>query len=132
MKRSMQLLTLFLVSGVILSACGAASQSTQDTQESGLVNPDEPQSTSEDSSNSPATQVDRDYEIITLLPKDAIPSIDNPRFLSADEADEEYAPTELVIGVEFEGDARAYSIGHLSRHEIVNDTVGGRKIAVTW
>ena len=74
----------------------------------------------------------RELQIVTLLPRDGIPAIDHPEFLSAIEADEEYAPDELVIGVEFEGDARAYSIPHLSRHEIVNDTVGGRKIAVTW
>jgi len=79
--------------------------------------------------------VDKDYsdlEIITLLPPDAIPAIDDPKFLSANEADEEYAPEELILGVEYNGDARAYSISHLSRHEIVNDTVGGVKISVTW
>jgi hypothetical protein len=79
--------------------------------------------------------VDKDYsylEIITLLPPDAIPAIDDPKFLSAKEADEEYAPDELILGVEYNGDARAYSISHLSRHEIVNDTVGGVKISVTW
>jgi hypothetical protein len=65
-------------------------------------------------------------------PKDAIPAIDNPQFLTADEADEEYAPDELILGVEFNGDARAYSINLLSSHEIVNDTVGDVKISVTW
>ncbi len=72
------------------------------------------------------------YEIVTLLPRDAIPAIDNPEFYSAGEADEFYAPDELVIGVEFAGDARAYSVPFLSGHEIVNDSVGGRQIAVTW
>ncbi len=75
---------------------------------------------------------DEDYEIVTLLPRDAIPAIDNPQFLTAAEADEFYDPNELIIGVEFAGDARAYSIPLLSSHEIVNDTVGGEKIAVTW
>lgn len=91
-------------------------------------------STTDGESNSSSTG-ERDYsdlDIITLLPRDGIPAIDNPQFLSADEADEEYAPEELVIGVNFDGDARAYSIPLLSRHEIVNDTVGGKKIAVTW
>ena len=73
-----------------------------------------------------------EYDIITLLPKDAIPSIDNPRFYSIQEADAEYEPDEVVMGVEFNGDARAYPIGLLSSHEIVNDMVGGRPIAVTW
>jgi hypothetical protein len=73
-----------------------------------------------------------DLEIITLLPRDAIPAVDNPRFLSAVEADEYYDPDELVMGVVFNGDARAYSVPFLSNREIVNDTVGGVKIAVTW
>ena len=73
-----------------------------------------------------------DLEIVTLLPRDAIPAIDNPQFLSAVEADEYYDPDELVIGVVFNGDARAYSVPFLSNHEIVNDTVGGVKIAITW
>lgn len=75
---------------------------------------------------------ERNLEIVTLLPKDGIPAIDDPVFLSTDEADLQYEPDELVIGVNFDGDARAYSIPKLSSHEIVNDTVGGRKIAVTW
>jgi hypothetical protein len=73
-----------------------------------------------------------DLEIVTLLPRDAIPAIDNPRFLAAVEADEYYDPDELVMGVVFNGDARAYSVPFLSNREIVNDTVGGVKIAVTW
>ncbi len=76
--------------------------------------------------------LEQEYDIITLLPKDAIPSIDRPRFYSVQEADAEYEPDEVVIGVEFNGDARAYPIGLLSSHEIVNDMVGGRPIAVTW
>lgn len=73
-----------------------------------------------------------DLEIITLLPQDAIPAINNPIFHQPEEANEFYEPDELVIGVVFNGDARAYSIPHLSSHEIVNDEVGGVKISVTW
>ena len=86
-----------------------------------------PESDPEDSTSS-----ERDLEIITLLPKDGIPAIDDPTFIAAGEADSQYEPDELVIGVSFDGDSRAYSIPLLSSHEIVNDTVGGRKIAVTW
>jgi hypothetical protein len=82
-------------------------------------------------SRSPASKYE-DLELITLLPPDAIPAIDDPQFLSAAEADEFYDPDELVMGVTFNGDTRAYSIPLLSNHEIVNDTVGGVKIAVTW
>ena len=73
-----------------------------------------------------------EYEIVTLLPPDAIPAISDPSFVSAEEADDQYEHDELVLGVEIDGDARAYSIPLLSRHEIVNDVVGGKPIAVTW
>jgi hypothetical protein len=78
---------------------------------------------------------DRDYsqfEIVTLLPPDAIPALSFPAFYKAERADREYLPDEMVIGVEFNGDAKAYPIELLSRHEIVNDTVGGIHLAVTW
>ena len=84
------------------------------------------------SDSNPNAADDNDYRIITLLPKDAIPSIDNPKFYSISEADEEYDPAELVLGVVFDGEARAYSVNMLSSHEIVNDNVAGRPIAVTW
>lgn len=73
-----------------------------------------------------------EYEIMTVLPRDAIPAVFNPRFLSRTEANEQYTAEELVIGVVLNGEAKAYSIPYLSSHEIVNDTVGGVPIAVTW
>lgn len=72
------------------------------------------------------------YQIVTLLPRDGIQAIDDPKFMSAVEADESYEPQERILGVEFNGDARAYSVPFLSSHEIVNDKVGGVAIAVTW
>ena len=69
---------------------------------------------------------------MTLLPPDAIPAIDYPKFYSAVEADQEYDPDELVMGVVINGESKAYSTPLLDGHEIVNDALGGRKIAVTW
>ena len=73
-----------------------------------------------------------DLEIITLLPFDAIPAILEPRFLSDEEAREQYAEGELVLGVSINSDHRAYSVPYLSSREIVNDVVGRVPIAVTW
>ncbi len=106
---------------LMLSACTVATQTIK-------IPEAEPSSTQTDAESTE----ERELEIVTLLPFDGIPAIDDPDFLNASQADEEYEPDELVIGVEFNGDARAYSIPHLSSHEIVNDTVGGVKIAVTW
>jgi hypothetical protein len=80
-----------------------------------------------------ANSVDElELNIVTLLGFDGIPSIENPQFVEPEIADETYDPDELVLGVEINGDARAYSVPLLSRHEIVNDVVGGKPIAVTW
>ena len=72
------------------------------------------------------------YDIMTVLGYDAIPAILDPEFASVSESEEWMAPSEQVIGLSINGDHRAYSIPLLSRHEIVNDTVGGKPVAVTW
>ena len=80
----------------------------------------------------PATPADlRPEEIVTVLPKDAIPAILRPTFGDSKSA-AWLSGRDLVVGVEFGGDSRAYPVATLSRHEIVNDTVAGQPIAVTW
>ena len=74
----------------------------------------------------------RDFHMVTLLPRDAIPAITDPSFVSAAEAMEWMDAGEGVIGLAFEGEAKAYPINMLSRHEIVDDVVGGNAVAVTW
>ena len=64
-------------------------------------------------------------------PRDGIPSIDDPAFIPAKAADF-LRPRDTVIGLEVDGDARAYPLRILVWHEIVNDTVGGRPVAVTY
>lgn len=78
------------------------------------------------------TPVERDLEIVTLLPKDAIPAIFDPEIISAKDANQQLSDTDLVIGVSIEGQHRAYGVAFLSGHEIVDDTLGGRAIAATW
>ncbi len=61
--------------------------------------------------------------------KDAIPAVTEPTF----DTDEVYVTDDdLVIGVALNGDARAYPVKVLTRHEIVNDVVGGEPVAVTY
>jgi hypothetical protein len=64
-------------------------------------------------------------------PPDGIPPIDDPKFLEASEA-EFLSPAEPVISLVLEGDARAYPAQILVWHEIVNDTVGGVPVTVTY
>ncbi|MCH8186289.1 MAG: DUF3179 domain-containing protein [Chloroflexi bacterium] len=74
----------------------------------------------------------RQLELVTLLGFDAIPAILNPKLVTASEAEADMDPDEQVLGLSINGDHRAYSIRLLSRHEIVNDVVGGVPVAVTW
>jgi len=64
-------------------------------------------------------------------PRDGIPSIDKPKFISAKKANF-LKPHDRVIGVEINGRARAYPIRILNWHEIVNDNFYGTPIAVTF
>jgi len=64
--------------------------------------------------------------------KDGIPSIDNPKFVSQEEAAEWLKPNEPVISLEIDGEARAYPIQILMWHEITNDELGGVPVAVTF
>ena len=64
-------------------------------------------------------------------PPDGIPSIDEPVFVTASDVDF-LAENEPVLVVDIDGDVRAYPVQILMWHEIVNDTVGGIPVAVTY
>jgi hypothetical protein len=65
-------------------------------------------------------------------PRDGIPSIDDPQFISPDAAQEWLADNEPVIALEIDGAARAYPLQILTWHEIVNDIVGDVPVIVTF
>jgi hypothetical protein len=65
-------------------------------------------------------------------PPDGIPPIDAPFFVSVAEADEYLLDEEPVVFLDIDGDVRAYPVQILIWHEIVNDTVGGVPLAVTY
>ncbi|MCJ7659515.1 MAG: DUF3179 domain-containing protein [Anaerolineales bacterium] len=65
-------------------------------------------------------------------PKDGIPAIDNPTFTSVQVADEYLEDLEPVVFLQIGEDARAYPLQVLTWHEIVNDVVDGKPVAVTF
>lgn len=65
-------------------------------------------------------------------PKDGIPSIDSPKFVSPEEADSWIFAQEPVIALEYKGVARAYPLQILIWHEIVNEEIKGDPILVTF
>ena len=63
--------------------------------------------------------------------RDCIPSIDNPKYVSTEEASH-VADDAIVITLSYKGEYRAYPARVLDHHEIVNDTIAGDPIAITW
>ena len=64
--------------------------------------------------------------------RDGIPPIYDPQFVSVERANEWMIELEPVIVVQIGDDVRAYPQDSLMSHEVVDDVVGGRPIAVTW
>ena len=66
------------------------------------------------------------------VPRDRIPAVDRPRTVSIAEAAKNLGPTEPVVGLVINGEARAYPLRVLIWHEIANDELGGVPVAVTY
>lgn len=112
----------FVLSAVFITASGSMA----------LANPDFWANTwpNTDFTN---TSVENWVEIQSGGPgKDGIPALDDPQFIKAlDET--RIDAREPVITVEIAGTIpRAYPVRYLTWHEIVNDTVGGVPVAVTF
>src|SRR3989338_2171433 len=65
-------------------------------------------------------------------PKDGIPSIDSPKFVTAIKANEFLENGEIVIGISRNGITRAYPFQILVWHELVNDELGGEPILISY
>ncbi|MCG6963166.1 MAG: DUF3179 domain-containing protein [Acidobacteria bacterium] len=84
--------------------------------------------------------VPRNLLVASGLPRDGVEALDGPRMVSAAQLDGLKAgrhgkllvPDDRVVGLEIDGDARAYPLRFLQWHEIVNDTVGSEPVAVTY
>lgn len=66
------------------------------------------------------------------VPKDGIPSIDDPKFISAKEADEFLDDDSIGLGFVWKEETRFYPYQILVWHEIVNDEIKGDPILVTY
>lgn len=63
--------------------------------------------------------------------KDGIPALSNPEFIAADQAGYLQAG-DLVLGMKVDNVIKAYPHDILDWHEIINDDVGRKKVAVTY
>lgn len=63
---------------------------------------------------------------------DCITSIDEPVFVSAKEGGEFVQDEDLVLGVFYRGEAKAYPVKTVFKHEVVNDKIGDIGLLVTY
>ena len=105
------------------AAAGAPIQSTsREDVPSGLRDPDNP--------DHPEPLVELS-EIRGVVPPDAIPALEDPAFEPVGDAD--WLPAvEPVLALEIDGDARAYPLRIMTWHELVNGTVGGVPVTVSY
>ncbi len=123
-KKRMLVIAAILVGGAAAAGAFSGGLSAKPITNESTV------STNPAANNSPLVPVD---QIVSGgPPRDGIPSIDNPKFISVQDANRFLQDSDLVIGLDINDDVRAYPLQILVWHEIVNDEVGGTPVAVTY
>ncbi|MFC6976067.1 DUF3179 domain-containing protein [Halomicroarcula sp. GCM10025709] len=129
-----------VVGASVIAGCLGGPDSPTAGQSGQRADGDDPTGTDDEIERPPLAEESRylGYDIGTLdeavvsggVPKDGIPAIDEPTFTAAGSASlDDGAP---VFGLVRGGDVRAYPQRILVHHEIVNDTVDGEPVAVTY
>lgn len=128
------------VAAVTATACGSSSTHSSSAKPRGELLAEVPASARE---HVPAALQDPgaaklpdplvDLKVLTAggPPPDGIPAIERPRFLTSRDA-HFLADNEPVLALEVGTDARAYPVQIMTWHEIVDDTVGGIPVAVSY
>ena len=83
----------------------------------------------QDSTPTPTADFDPDGYIAG--PGQNFVALDNPAFVEAAEADWMQSE-EIVLGLEFNGETRAYPVRMMTFHHIINDEVLGTPVLVTF
>ena len=65
-----------------------------------------------------------------ILPRGRLAAIDQPTYVTA--ATAEIPDDAWVLGVFLDGEARAFDLNLLNRHEVVNDRIGETAYAAVW
>ncbi len=140
--RRAHLTGLLAVAALALTACGSDSPTSAPdgpgdaAPTSETASPGEREETASALDNMrdpsfPTPLIDPDQVLSGGPPPDGIPPIDEPTFETASEI-EWLSETEPVLSLTVGGETRAYPIQVMTWHEIVNDTVGGVPVAVTY
>ncbi|MGH9194296.1 MAG: DUF3179 domain-containing (seleno)protein, partial [Acidimicrobiia bacterium] len=137
MKFVLALVSLALVA----AACGTGGTSKKSATSESAVEVEQIQSSPKEDVPSalenpaadslPKPLVDPSEIISGGPPPDGIPAIDKPRFQKASSVDW-IEPKEAVLSFQLGDETRAYPVQVLTWHEIVNDTVAGQPVTITF
>jgi hypothetical protein len=128
--------SLVLVGGVLVATLTASRERPSETERTDVSMPSRPERLNEARGDvgalpaGPAT-VDTDLIVPGGPPPDGIPPIDEPTFVDPAEV-RWLVAQEPVISVELNGESKAYPVRILMWHEIVNDSIGGEPVSVTY
>ena len=135
MKKTYLFLVIALIVGVLVASC--AKPAPEPAPAPGPAEPSTPAAPEEEMDIKVTEEgvkyiVEPDKIISGGPPKDGIPSIDNPKFVSLEEADEWIQDIELVLAITYKGVTRVYPLQIMVWHEIVNDTIAGDPMLITY
>ncbi len=118
-------ITLVLVAGIALYLSGMKKQESNQASEIG-------NQSIKITAEGVKYIVDPDKILSGGPPKDGIPSIDKPKFVSVEEADKWIRDDELILAITYKGIKRVYPLQIMVWHEIVNDNIAGDPILITY
>jgi hypothetical protein len=128
----MRWLLVTLLVGVLALVSGCATQPADETQEDGSAE----ETSGLDyaalglATDPAVSSIDQSLILSGGPPKDGIPALTDPEFLTVEESS--FGPASVGILVEIDGEQRYYPYPILVWHEIVNDRIGDTPIAVTF
>ena len=77
---------------------------------------------------------EREYDRLSrrAVARDGFPVLDSPCMTPATEVGGALRDNEPVVGVSIGKEHKAYPLSVMGSHELVNDTCGGKPIAISW
>ncbi len=128
-------LAVFILSLLLLASlpgCTRATPTSQPPAKPTATPPSEEEYDIKTDSSGVKYVVDPDKIVGGGPSKDGIPSIDNPKFVTLEEADQWIEDNELILGITYKGVERVYPLQIMVWHEIVNDIIAGDPLLITY
>ncbi len=128
----MKIHTILIVFLVFLASCGVAENTRKSPLEASFTEEDYAKGQCKFLEDGTKYMIHPDALQSGGPPKDGIPSIDDPKYVTVTEADEWIEDNELVLALLHKDMKRVYPLQILVWHEIVNDIIAGDPVLITY